>query len=372
MILIHYGEIGLKGKNRASFENCLIENIRKILKNNIEEIYKEYGRIILEEKERANREEIKHILEKIPGIENFSFSRAVDLDIEKIKGVALEIAKNANFSTFRIRTKRANKDFPYNSIKINEIVGKEIKEKLDKKVDLEKAELTIYIEIGNRNAYIYTEKFNGIGGLPVGSQGKVISLISGGIDSPVSSWLMMKRGCKVVFVHFYNEKLVAYPKKLEEIIGILNQYQIDTTAYFIPFANLQYEIIRYTPAKYRMVVYRRAMMKMANEIAFREGAKAIITGDNIGQVASQTLENLNCIYEASSLPVLAPLIGLNKKEIVELAKKIGTYEASIKPYEDCCSFMVAKHPVTRANLEKIKQIERKLEIKLERIWMKEF
>ncbi|MCD6331223.1 MAG: tRNA 4-thiouridine(8) synthase ThiI [Thermoplasmata archaeon] len=365
MILIHYGEIGIKGKNRVVFENCLIRNISKALGNYAKKISKEYGRIIVFEEN--GKEEIKKRLEKIPGIENFSFVHETKLDIEEIKRKALEIAKGKKFTTFKISTKRANKDFPYSSMQVNEIVGEEIRKKLNKKVDLENAELTIFIEIGNKNAYIYTEKYEGVGGLPVGTEGKVISLLSGGIDSPVASWLMMKRGCKVIFAHFYNEKLVAKPSKAEEIVKKLNECQLESIAYYIPFADLQYEIIKEVPAKYRMIVYRRFMAKIANELARIEKAKAIVTGDSLGQVASQTLENLLCIYDASSLPVLSPLIGFDKKEIVEMAKKIGTYEISIKPYEDCCTFMVAKHPATKAKLEEIKEMESRVKIDLEKI-----
>ncbi len=365
MILIHYGEIGTKGKNRAVFENCLIRNISKALGECAKKIRREYGRIIVFEEN--GKEEIKRKLEKIPGIENFSFARETKLDIEDIKRRALEVAKGKKFTTFKISTKRGNKDFPYSSMQVNEIVGEEIRKKLRKKVDLENAELTIFIEIGSKNAYIYTEKCEGIGGLPVGVEGKVISLLSGGIDSPVASWLMMKRGCNVIFVHFYNEKLVAKPNKAEEIVKKLNESQLESIAYYIPFADLQYEIIKEVPAKYRMIVYRRFMAKIANEIASIEKAKAIVTGDSLGQVASQTLENLLCIYDASSLPVLSPLIGFDKKEIIEMAKKIGTYEISIKPYEDCCSFMVAKHPATKANVEEIREMESRIKIDLDKI-----
>lgn len=365
MILIHYGEIGTKGKNRVVFENCLIRNISKALGECAKKIRREHGRIIVFEEN--GKEEIKRKLEKIPGIENFSFAHETKLDIEDIKRRALEVAKGKKFTTFKISTKRGNKDFPYSSMQVNEIVGEEIRKKLRKKVDLRNAELTIFIEIGNRNAYIYTEKYEGIGGLPVGVEGKVISLLSGGIDSPVASWLMMKRGCNVVFIHFYNEKLVAKPSKAEEIVKKLNESQLESIAYYIPFADLQYEIIKEVPAKYRMIVYRRFMAKIANEIASIEKAKAVVTGDSLGQVASQTLENLLCIYDASSLPVLSPLIGFDKKEIIEMAKKIGTYEISIKPYEDCCSFMVAKHPATKAKLEEIREMESRIKIDLYKI-----
>ena len=367
MILIHYGEIGIKGKNRAVFENCLVRNIKKALGNEIEKIYREYGRILVKEGEKVNHEMLKEKLAKIPGIENFSFAYEVDLDIEEMKKIAMEIAKNEKFSTFKISARRSNKEFPYSSMQINEIVGEEIKEKLNKKVKLENPELTIFIEVGNKKAYVYKEKHSGIGGLPVGSQGKVVALLSGGIDSPVAAWLMIKRGCSVVFIHFYNESLVSSPKKVEEIIEKLTEYQLSSKAYFIPFGTLQYEIIKNVQSKYRMIIYRRVMTKIANEIASMEKAKAVVTGDSMGQVASQTLENIHCIYDASDLPVLSPLIGMDKREIIDMAKKIGTYEISIKPYDDCCSFMVAKHPATKASLDKIKEMEKKIIFGIEEI-----
>lgn len=360
MILIHYGEIGLKGKNRKMFEDVLVKNIRKILKDEIENIRREYGRIILEEREGVDYKKIKEKLEKMPGIENFSFTIPLPLDLEEIKSKALEIAEKKQFSSFKVYAKRSNKRFPFSSIEINEIIGKEIKEKLSKKVDLRNPELTIFIEIGNKNAYIYTEKYKGIGGLPAGSQGKVIALISGGIDSPVASWLMMKRGCKVIFLHFYNENLVAYPRKVEEIVKKLAEYQGETKIYMVPFGEGQSEIIKSIPSRYRMILYRRFMIKVANEISRKEKAKAIVTGDSMGQVASQTLENLQCIYDASAFPIFSPLIGMDKREIIEIAKKLGTYDISIKPMEDCCSFMIAKHPVTKAKLDRVKEMEKNI------------
>ncbi|HHF56030.1 MAG TPA: tRNA 4-thiouridine(8) synthase ThiI [Thermoplasmatales archaeon] len=367
MILIHYGEIGIKGKNRAVFENCLVRNIRRALKGEVVKIRREYGRILVEEKKDANLNFIRERLSKIPGIENFSFVTIASPDIEDIKEKAFHIAKKASFSTFRIAARRASKNFPYTSMKVNEIVGEEIRRKLGKKVNLENPDLTIFIEIGDKEVYVYKEKLKGMGGLPVGSQGKVVALLSGGIDSPVASWLMMKRGCSVIFVHFYNENLVASPKKIEEIIEKLTEYQMESKAYFIPFGEMQYEIVAKIAAKYRMIIYRRVMARVAEKIASREEAKAIVTGDSIGQVASQTIDNILCIYAASNLPVLPPLIGMDKKEIVDMAKKIGTYEYSIKAYDDCCSFMVAKHPATKANLQDIEKMEERIEMDIERI-----
>ena len=357
MIVIHYGEIGVKGRNRVMFENALVRNIRKALGDVV--VRKEHGRIIVEGdvEEKEEKEAITERLQKIPGIENFSFAVETGLDIEEIKRAAIMVAKQEKFKTFKVATKRANKNFPLSSMKVNEEVGREIKEGMEKDVNLSNPDLTIFIEIGGKNAYVYTKKIPGIGGLPVGSQGNVVALLSGGIDSPVASYFMMKRGCRVIFLHFYNENLVSSPAKVEEIVKKLTEYQLEAKAYFVPFGELQYAVISSVPSRYRMIVYRRVMARVANEIATKEKAHAIITGDSMGQVASQTIENLRCIYDASFLPVLPPLIGMDKREIVEMAKKIGTYDISIRTYDDCCSFMVAKHPATRANVDKIREME---------------
>ncbi|HEC76692.1 MAG TPA: tRNA 4-thiouridine(8) synthase ThiI [Thermoplasmatales archaeon] len=360
MILIHYGEIGLKGKNRIKFENLLVKNIRRILNEEVVKISREHGRILVFEKENADYELLRKKLKKLPGIENFSFAVQTPCNIDEIKKNSLKLIKEEDFKSFKVHAKRGNKSFPLTSIQINEMVGKEIKNKMKKEVNLNNPEITIYIEIGKENAYIYKEKISGIGGLPTGMQGKVISLLSGGIDSPVASWMMIKRGCNVIFLHFYNETIVSYPKKIEEIIQLLTETQIESKAYFVRIGDFQREVIKSVPAKYRMLMYRRFMNKIANEIAKKEKAKGIVTGDSIGQVASQTLDNIICIYSSSNFPVFSPLIGLDKKEIINIAKKIGTYEISIKPYDDCCSFMVAKHPVIKARIEEIEKMEKRV------------
>jgi len=367
MIVIHYGEIGIKGKNRIKFEKLLAENIKKVLKDKIKKVSREYGKILVSEKENVNHEILEEKLKKIPGIENFSFAIQTSSDIEEIKKNSLKLLEKENFMFFRVHSKRSDKNFPFTSIQINEIVGEEIKNKMKKEVNLNNPEITVYIEVGRKNAFIYKEKIPGIGGLPTGMQGKVVSLLSGGIDSPVASWMMMKRGCKVIFLHFYNETIVSYPKKIEEIIQILTETQIESKAYFVKIGEFQREVIKNVPAKYRMLIYRRFMNKIANEIAKKEGAKGIITGDSIGQVASQTLDNIICIYSSSNLPVLSPLIGMDKKEIIDIAIKIGTYNISIKPYDDCCSFMVAKHPVIKAKMDEVENMEREIHFSPEKI-----
>ena len=363
VIVVHYSEIGIKGRNRSFFENKLVENIKGSLKGEIKEVYKRYGKIICELEKNVNSNKIINRLSKIPGISSFMFAKKALLDLNEIKVVALNILKDKDFDTFRISTSRSNKSFEKNSQEINRIIGEHIVKSLDKKVLLKDPDIDLHIEISEKEAFVGYEIFKGIGGLPVGSSGKLICSLSGGIDSPVAGFLMMKRGCKIIFVHIYNSTQTreALLSKIEDIVRKLAEIQLSAKLYIIPFGNIQRQIIAKIPSKYRMIVYRRFMFRIINEIGKKEKARGVVTGDSIGQVASQTIENLSCIYDASDLPVFSPLIGMNKDEIVNLAKWLGTYEYSIKPYPDCCSFMIAKHPETKANLDKIKDLEKSIE-----------
>ncbi len=340
-----------------------MKNLRKLLGENVKKVYRRYGRIVSELSEKFDAEKVKNTLSLTPGVSNFAFAKKVVLDTEKIKKASIELLKQKKFETFKIEASRSNKKFSLTSRQINEIVGETVVEGLGKGVDLKNPDLTVYIEICEKEAFTYTEKYHGIGGLPVGTSGKVIASLSGGIDSPIASFLMMKRGCNIVFVHIFNKTMAGRSvlKKIYKIVDRLSKIQLGAKLYIVPFEKIQKEIIAKVPAKYRMIVYRRFMMKILNEIAKKEGAKAIVTGDNLGQVASQTLENLTCIYEAADLPVLAPLIGMNKGETIAIAKKIGTYEYSIIPYPDCCSFIIAKHPETKARLKDVLEMEKKIE-----------
>ncbi len=346
--IVHYGEIGTKGENRAIFEKKLVENISRFAKAK-----RRFGWIEVE-----YYEGVEEKLIKTPGIRYFGVGYKTELDMSAIKSAVLK-ALPEKFESFKISASRRNKKFPLNSIEINRELGRAVVEITGKKVDLENPDVTVWVEICENLALVYSNRLEGIGGLPVGCAGRVVSLVSGGIDSPVASFLAMKRGCEVVLVHFFNRTLhsAEVRKKIVMLAEKLAEYQGSVRLYMIPFEDVQMEIIRIVPPKLRMVVYRRSMMRMANMIAEKEKAKAIVTGDNISQVASQTLDNLNVIYSASKLAVLPPLLGFDKEEIVEIAKKIGTYEISILPYEDCCSLMVAKHPETRAKKEIVEEFE---------------
>ena len=364
-IIIHYSDIGTKGDNRPFFENVLVEHIKRALGKKAERVYKRYGSIVCDIARGSYIDETTKILEKVPGIAYFSPAIKSPLEIEEIKENSLRLAKEIKFESFRISSRRSNKSFKHTSRELDNMIGALISKKLDKKVSLKNYDIDINLEISEKEAFIYCERHEGVGGLPVSASGKVVCSLSGGIDSPVAAFLLMKRGCKVVFVHAYNktQSKEAVLDKLYRISAELAKFQIKSKLYVVPFEDIQKEIIMKVPSELRMVIYRRLMMEISNKIAEKEKAKGIVTGDSIGQVASQTLENLECIYNASRLPVFAPLIGMNKEEITKIAKKIGTYEHSIIPYPDCCSFMIAKHPETKAKLEDIKKIEESIENK---------
>lgn len=358
-VVIHYGEIGTKGKNREVFERKLLSNVSRVLRSEVKRVYRRYGRIVAELSGDEDLERIKEKLRWVPGIEYFSFARSVGLKMEEIEKVVVEILKVHSFTSFKINTKRSNKEFPLTSMEVNRRVGETVIKILGKKVNVIRPDVMVWIEICEKEAFVYTEKNKGIGGLPTTTGGKLISLLSGGIDSPVASFLMMKRGCKIIFTHFFNQTLVtkASLRKVEKIVKELTKVQLDSKLYLVPFSEIQKEIIKNVPSNYRMLIYRRFMMRISNRIAEMEKAKGIVTGDSVGQVASQTLENLRCIYEVAKLPVFSPLVGMNKEEIVELAKRIGTYQLSILPYPDCCSFMISPHPKTKASLKKVIELE---------------
>lgn len=350
-ILVHYGEIALKGHNRPLFEKRLEENIRLSLRCRV---MREQGRLVAETDDRSQAAEA---LSKTFGIEWFSFCRETVNDIGGLKKECLKEVTGKERS-FKVECSRSWKDYPMTSIQVNELVGEEIIKKHGLKVSLERPEKTVYVEIGERKARVFSEKLRGPGGLPVGSSGRVLCLFSGGIDSPVAAWMMMKRGCNVDYLHFHALRDTQELKE-SKILSLAEELRT-----YCPFSKLY--VVPYYPfdlaargGKYNLVLFRRFMMKVASRLADRIKAKAIVTGESVGQVASQTLDNMACIGEACSFPILRPLVGMDKEEIISMAKEIGTYGHSIEPYKDCCS-IIARHPATRASLEKMKSMEEKL------------
>ncbi len=360
-VLIHYSEIAIKKGNRSTFEGILLKNIREATAKLLAKTYKRFGRVVCLLDENSDIEKLKGILEKTPGISGFSFCLVSSQSIDDIKATALALAKSFSFESFRISAKRSYKGYRYNSQEIGKIVGEIVFETLKKKVCLKHPDLDINIEVTEKEVFVYSNRdtFAGIGGLPVSSTGTVLCSLSGGIDSPVSGYMLNKRGCKVIYVHIQNNSLVTreVEGKIFRLCELLKSYQGKTKLYIVQFSEIQSQLLIAVPADYRMIIYRRFMLKILERIAYLENSKGIVTGDSIGQVASQTLENLQCIYEASSLPVYSPLIGLNKEEIISISKKIGTYQISILQYPDCCSFMISEHPKTKGKLDEVKAIE---------------
>jgi len=363
--LIHYNELGLKKGNRDYFENALCRNINSVLQDcQVERAKRISGRLLLPLSANADVSEIKKRLGQVFGIAYFGEAWASPQVVENLETNAWALMQGHPFTSFRIEAHRANKNFPHTSVEINQRVGAYVKQRSGARVDLEEAEMTCWIEIVEKYALIYLERSPGPGGLPVGTSGKVVVLLSGGIDSPVAAWKMIKRGCTSVFVHFHSFPYTnkESQEKAKQIVQLLCHYALQAKIYLVPFAEVQRHIMVDTPLDTRVILYRRYMLRLAEQIARREKARVLVTGDSVGQVASQTIENIDVISRAVSMPILRPLIGEDKVEIIEIARQIGTYEISIQPDQDCCSLFVPKHPETKANLPEIEKSEAQLNV----------
>ena len=365
LFLVHYGEIGLKRGNRSYFEKKLAQNIKLALKGmGCAEVRRIYGRLLVMLHPEADIPAIRERLSKVMGIAHFEFALKTAQRIDAIQAAALELVKGQQFKTLKVETKRANKRFPLTSPEISATVGTYLLSATGASADMHTPDLRCNIEIVDEAAYTYVEKIRGVGGLPVGASGKVLVMLSGGIDSPVAAWRMMKRGVKALFVHFYSYPYTdkASLEKVEELAEILATWNYRTQIYLVPFAEVQREIVTQTPAPFRVILYRRMMVRIAQQIAKIAKAECLVTGESLGQVASQTLGNLRVIEEVAEIPVLRPLISDDKAEIIDLAEQIGTFEISTLPHDDCCSLFVPDHPATNASFEAIQEAEAALDI----------
>jgi len=367
-VICHYSEIALKGGNRSFFERKLVENIKKSINSEfVLDIKKMSGRILIVLSDSAIKSEIEESLKRVFGISNFLFCIKTKSTIEDISRELTLILEKEKFKTFRITTKRSEKNTPNTSQQINEQVGANIFNHFkDISVNLENPDINCFVEIVSGSAYISIKKIQGLNGLPVGTGGKVVLMLSGGIDSPVAGFMAMSRGLNVILVHFhtYPETSQNSIEKVKEISKILSKYQPRTKLYLVPFAKIQKQIFLSINPKLRVIFYRRLMFKIAQEIAKKEKALGIVTGESIGQVASQTLENINAIQNGIAMPIIRPLICYHKDDIIEKARQIKTFDISILPHDDCCSRFLPKHPEIRAKIEDVLAEEKKLNIDL--------
>ncbi len=362
-VLIRFGELSTKGKNRRDFINRLMANIKDML-SDIEglEYRKTYDRIYIKMTDQ-DPQCVKQRLCKVFGISSFSFTEKVDTDIEVIKARCLEIAQESDKQTFKIMTRRHDKSFPMKSDEINRACAGEILRNTALKVDVHDPQLAIRIEVHANETYITSDKIIGAGGYPAGINGKVLLMLSGGIDSPVAAYELMKRGLKVEAVHFASPPYTSENarKKVEDLATLVSEYQSDMRLHVVNFTNLQLKIYEKAGDPYAITLMRRMMFRLAERIANENGCLAIATGESIGQVASQTLESIACINDAVRIPVIRPLVCFDKLEIIGLATKIGTYETSILPFEDCCTIFDPKNPVTKPTIKKAQMHEAKFD-----------
>lgn len=369
--LVHYHELALKGRNRGFFERRLIQRLRRALKNTgVTDVRSLPGRIRVTFQREASWDDVQDRLRHTFGVANYSLahSQPINYDAPDLRPLCEAIAaalESNTFQTFRVSAKRADKRFSKTSMELNREIGAYLCAATGKRVSLNAADVTIRVEIVDETAYFSLVKYQGPGGLPTGVSHTVLCLISGGIDSPVAAYRMMKRGCRVTFVHFHGRPYLsrASEEKVRDLVSHLTRYQLTARLYLVPFGDIQRNVVVNAPAPSRVVLYRRMMMRIAETIAKTERCWGLVTGDSLGQVASQTPDNLQIVSHVASLPVLRPLIGMDKLEIINEAQRIGTFDTSIEPDQDCCTLFVPRHPNTRCRLTDVERAERSLPIR---------
>ncbi len=364
-VIVKTHELALKGKNRPWFMRRLTENLRWMTEGaGVSRVWRGQLMIGLTLEDEARWPEVKERVRDCFGVAKFFLAYEFPQDLELIRQALRERVPQLAFRTFRMVTNRADKRFPLTSPEVNTELGRFVEELTGAKVDLSAPELSIYLDIQTRGILLYFDEVSAPGGLPVGVSGRVAVMLSGGIDSPVAAWQMMKRGCPATYVHFHSYPLVdrSSIEKATELAQLLGRHQNQTDLYLAPLSEIQKRVIVETPPSYRVLLYRRFMLRITEALSKQAGAKAIVTGESCGQVSSQTLDNIAVVSRVAEMPVLRPLIGMNKEEIVGKARDIGTFPISIQPDQDCCSLFVPKHPETRARLPVIERLEEGLPV----------
>ena len=361
-IMVRFGELSTKGKNKKDFIHTLFLNIKHALKDYDVKVESRFDHIYV----YLNGNEYQPIIDRlqdVSGIQGLSLVARIENDIEKIKESSLELIKLEEGKTFKVKVKRSNKKFPLHSEEITRIVALVILKNTHLKVDVHNPDILLNIEVRDEGTYIFVKTFPGAGGYPLGVAGKSMHMLSGGIDSPVAAYLMMKRGVTIECIHFasppYTQEAVIY--KLMDLLTKLNRYQPRIRLHIVPFTKIQEAIYDNAPESYCITIMRRMMYRLASKLARRRNCPVISTGESVGQVASQTLQSMATINEVTSTPVIRPCATMDKLEIIKLSKKIDTYDISIRPYEDCCTIFTPKAPKTAPKLEEAKQYEEKFD-----------
>jgi tRNA uracil 4-sulfurtransferase len=362
-IVIHYQEIALKGKNRPWFISRLVRQVKLAMADlDVREVRSIMGRIEVVLGPEAPWEIAKDRLQHVFGIANFAVARRTPPDLDVLTTALLSDLEGLTPKNFRVAARRADKRFPMPSPDVERLLGARVQAAFGWPVKLDDPDFTIRIELVTHEAFYSFGKERGAGGLPAGVSGRVLCLLSGGIDSPVAAWRMMRRGCTVDLVHFHSYPFhdATSQEKVRDIAALLARYQLRVRLYQVPFGQLQRQVVVAIPASLRIVIYRRLMMRIADAIARNLGARALVTGEVVGQVASQTLENMAVISAATRLPIMRPLVGMDKEEITAEAERIGSFPISILPDQDCCQLFTPRHPATRAQPAEIEDAERTL------------
>jgi len=370
-IVVHYKELALKGRNRPWFIQLLVRNLKTALVGlPIRSVRSLMGRIEIELANPESRipnpvwDEARERVRRVFGIANFSYANRGPHDFDELAVAVLRDLGDRDASSFRVKATRADKRLPFTSPQVEREVGGRIKEAKGWHVDLERPALTIHLEMLPEHAFYYFGKEPGAGGMPTGTGGRVACLLSGGIDSPVAAYRMMRRGCSVELIHFHSYPILsrASQEKVREIAALLTRHQLRSRLVLVAFGELQQQVVLGVPPELRVVVYRRLMLRIAERFARKWHARALVTGEVIGQVASQTLENMTTIASATSLEILRPLVGMDKDEICAEAERIGTYPISIIPDQDCCTLFTPRHPATRSRLPDLVAVEQTLSV----------
>lgn len=362
-IMVRFGELSTKGKNKKDFIRVLANNIKNALRDfsnvSIETRF-DHIYVVLN---GNDPEPIIEVLQDVSGIHSLSLVYKTDPDIENLKKVSLELIQKEEGQTFKVKAKRADKSYPIISEDIIRHVAGVILANTNLKVDVHNPDILLSIEIRQEGAYVFCKTYPAAGGYPLGVGGKIMHMLSGGIDSPVAAYLLMRRGIKIECIHFASPPYtnVGVIEKLKDILSKLNKYQPEIRLNIIPFTKIQEEIYRNADESYAITIMRRMMFRLADRLAHRRRCPAFSSGESVGQVASQTLESMYTINEVTSLPVLRPVVAMDKVDIIKLARKIDTYDISIRPFEDCCTIFAPKSPKTKPSLEKAKEFEEKFD-----------